>query len=239
MGELPFHFPSSSYNDTTGEGSIAVEFATPSINSANFDENVGLTAAAFLQLQINQPVRPNSLLDLGNPNPHLKYADFIQHGYFILDVKPDSVQANWYYVPILEVSSLQNFGNAFYTKDTMNRLRQTIVESAPKEIQDIPAPLTPPGLGTSARTVANFVVTAVFPNPSIAENTINIVLNEHDKIKTNLIDLKGNLVYKVNEVDLPPGIYSITNPVSDLASGIYFYEIRSSKGVKSIPFIRK
>jgi len=44
--------PSPSYTPSTGAGSVGVEFATPSISSANFDEAVDAAAAAQFELVI-------------------------------------------------------------------------------------------------------------------------------------------------------------------------------------------
>ncbi|MEL6276347.1 MAG: alkaline phosphatase D family protein, partial [Bacteroidota bacterium] len=86
VGTVPFYNQSPTYDPATGDGSVAVEFATPSINSANFDENAGFVVAVGLQAQINAPIITGGI-DLGNPNPHMKYAELIQHGYYILDIK--------------------------------------------------------------------------------------------------------------------------------------------------------
>jgi alkaline phosphatase D len=109
LGELPT-FSSPNYDPATGEGSIAVEFACPSINSANFDENVDLESALTFQSTINQPIIPFPGLDLGNPNTHMKYTNLIEHGFFILDIKADSAQADYFFTPILEVTDSMSTG---------------------------------------------------------------------------------------------------------------------------------
>ena len=80
IGEVPKYDPSPDYDPATGEGAVAVEFLTPSISSANFDETVGKEAAIQLMEQINQPLMPLPGLSLGNPNPHMKYVDLLHHG---------------------------------------------------------------------------------------------------------------------------------------------------------------
>ena len=54
------------------------------------------------------PYRPRSTSplargseDLGNPNPHMKYVNLIDHGYYVLDVLEDRVQADYFYTPVL------------------------------------------------------------------------------------------------------------------------------------------
>ncbi len=136
VDETHFYAPVPNYNAATGAGSKAVEFTTPSITSANFDENVGATISSVIEAQINAP-----LLGIGNnPNPHMKYVDLDRHGYIILDVRPDSVTANGYYVDkINAVSTNESFGQAWGVEDGANHLKRS-VESPEKAQKDIPAP---------------------------------------------------------------------------------------------------
>jgi alkaline phosphatase D len=80
---------------TQGIGSVAVEFATPSISAANFDENLTPELSAGLEFQINQPIAE---LSGYNPNPHMKFVDLDRHGYFVLTISESSAQADYYYL---------------------------------------------------------------------------------------------------------------------------------------------
>ncbi len=139
------------YNPTTRQGSVAVEFATPSVNSANFDENVGAEGAAGFEFQINKPLAaPGSPLDGINPNPHMLYNDLDQHGYFILDVKEERAQANWYFVEtILEPNSPEQFASAWGSDADNNYLTEG-EESAAKA--DAP-PLAPDAMSSENFTL--------------------------------------------------------------------------------------
>ena len=70
---VPIYSPTD-YDPATGAGAVAVEFASPSVASANFDETAPELVALSLQAQINQPLSSGSE-DLGNPNPHMKYVN--------------------------------------------------------------------------------------------------------------------------------------------------------------------
>ena len=108
------------YDSISGEGSVAVEFVTPGITSANYDENIGLMQAQLFQYQMNKPL-PNGV----NPNPHMKYVDLIRHGYLILDLTPERTQADWYFSKnILEPTSEEEYGEGWYTKTGESRLRK-------------------------------------------------------------------------------------------------------------------
>lgn len=66
-----------SYNSTTREGAVAVEFVAP-----------GITSPADVS---------RSLIDsFVAQSPHIRYAESDRRGYFVLDVQADKVQADWY-----------------------------------------------------------------------------------------------------------------------------------------------
>ncbi len=147
--------PNPEYDPNTGSGSVAVEFVTPSVTSNNFDENIGAEASAGFEFILNrdQEIPPGSG-QFFNYNPHIKYNDLDRNGYVIVDIKPDSVQGNFYFVTdIKSVVETETFGTALYTKDGENFLRPNAPESAPKAEQAIPAPANPPVVETATAKV--------------------------------------------------------------------------------------
>lgn len=242
LGPQPFYQTTPNYDPQTGIGAKAVEFATPSVTSANFDENSNSLIALLLQAQINQEVElSNGNVSLGNPNPHMKYADLIRHGYYILDVKPDSVQANWFYTPILEVSDQEEFGSAYYTRHVENHLRASSVPSAPKAIQDIPAPLDPPNSLTSVRhpsSISDFLILSVFPNPTHTYHQLHYALNKPADLTIELYSADGKFQKTLLSERLPGGIFSLQTDVSGLAAGTYFYRIRAHGQVQTYSWIK-
>ncbi len=229
VGRVPLYQPTPNYDAATGAGAVAVEFVTPSVTSANFDENLSLEAAQGFQAQINTPIEPvPGLVNLGNPNPHMKYADLIQHGYFILDVKADSAQANWYYSPILSVTQEETFGTAWYTHAGESRLRNAATPSAPKAVQDAPAPSEPLNT-TSTKTAARqqkFAVLGVYPNPFEDINTLHYSLAEAAQVQISLYDAKGKLVRTLVNQRIQPGVFSLQLQANGLPRGAYVYQIQ-------------
>lgn len=228
IGQAAVYAPSANYNATTGEGSVAVEFVTPSITSANFDENLSLTLAQQFQVQINTPITPFPGINLGNPNPHMKYADLIRHGYFILDVKADSVQANWYYAPILTPAQAETFGAAYFTKNNENHLQKALVQSNPKTVQDEPAP-NDPLMTTATRNLKEapiFAILGIYPNPFEQLNTLHYSLAQVAQVNIGLFDVNGKLVKTLVNQRLSAGIFSLQLDATDLPKGVYVYKIQ-------------
>jgi len=241
VGVLPFYDPSPNYDPVSGEGSVAVEFAAPSICSANFDENLGLITALGLQFQINTPI-PSGGISLGNPNPHMKYVDLTQHGYFLLDVKPDSVQANYYYTSILEPQLQETFAIGMYAKDAENHLNPAGGPSAPKAEQDVPAPITPPDFinaTVNPDALPGFRVLSLFPNPATTETYLHYALNQRTELAIDLIDASGRLVRQLERSNKPAGLYTLSTNLTDLPPGSYFYRIAGLGGVTTQAFVKR
>jgi alkaline phosphatase D len=100
LAENPFD--AAAYDPASGSGSVAVEFVTPSVSS------------------------PSTILT-GDEDfdalPHLKFLDLIRHGYILLDVTADRVQAEWYLVSsVLDPNADEALSAAFEVRAGDNRL---------------------------------------------------------------------------------------------------------------------
>jgi alkaline phosphatase D len=220
--------PSSTYTPASGVGSVGVEFATPSISSANFDEAVGSATANGFETAINNPIPIGPPLGNVSYNPHLKYVDLDRHGYFILDLKDDSAQADYYYVDTLRISSNnESFGKGVVTANNSNRItRLSNTMATGKSKQEIPAPTKPINKITAVKNVNNnAIVISAYPNPTNDVLNINYALNNKAMVEISLFDIKGSKVngYKIGSQNA--GIYTYSFDVNALAKGIYFYKI--------------
>ncbi len=241
LAMVPIYTPSPGYDPETGEGSLAVEMIVQSTTSSNFDEQFDPFTANFLQSFISSDIVFQDTIHLGNPNPHLKYSNLIDHGYFILDIKPDSVQGNWYYTPILEITDEQTFGEAWYTLDGENHLQQAANDSAPKAVQDIPAPPNPPGLtnvkeATGKNNPINLL--GLYPNPFSDFQTLHFAVNQKSFVNITLVNEKGQVVNTLVKNNLPAGVYDLKLKGDDLVPGIYFYRIQTEESVKVLKTIK-
>lgn len=88
-----------SYDPNTGNGSVAVEFLPTSITRGNFDE-YGIPSFLI----------PGIKLASDAINEHHIYSELTEHGYGILDIKPDSAIAQFWYVDILNPNANQVLG---------------------------------------------------------------------------------------------------------------------------------
>lgn len=129
-------FDNPDYNPKTGKGAVAVEFVTPSLSAANFNEEGGDYINDKLERDFNHEDD-----DGVNPNPHMKFADLDQHGYLVLTVKAEKVQADYYYLKnILRKTTSEEWGGGWTSALGTNHLVRAKAPAPPKNEQDTPAP---------------------------------------------------------------------------------------------------
>jgi alkaline phosphatase D len=93
------------YNPLNGAGSLAVEFVVTSVTSPGLDQ---------LQ-QAQDAIRAE--------NPHIKYVDLAEKGYLLLDITPDRVNGEFWYVDtIVQASANETFAKAYAVMDGQNHL---------------------------------------------------------------------------------------------------------------------
>lgn len=208
------------YNPLTAEGSWAVEFGTPSISSPNFDEVIGASLTAQFEQYINHPL-PGLNLEY---NPHLKYVDLDRHGYILLDMKPDTVQANYYYIPSQYLDTLaENFGQGVYVLHGSAQLHLNDQASEPKATQDQPAPVLPYGLsGIPAVPPHPLLVLGVSPNPAPGRFYIQIALNKPLDLVISLTDQSGKQWWSSGTSSFPKGISRVEVAPGGYTKGVHF-----------------
>ena len=225
-GNLPT--PSATYTPSTGAGSVGVEFGTPSISSANFDEAIGAAATAQFEGIINNPIPVGPPFGTVTYNPHLKYVDLDRHGYFILDLKDDAAQADYYYVDTLRVSSNgEKFGKGVVTTNNSNRITGTSTTPATgKTKQEQPAPKVPLAKNVSVKDYNSYaIVISAFPNPANSTLNINYALNKNSNMEISLFDVNGMLVNEQKIGNQKAGIYTYELDVRSLSKGVYYYNL--------------
>ena len=170
----------------------------------------------------------------------MKFVNLIDHGYFILDVKPDSTQANWYYSPIKEIDNTEAFEQAWYTLDADNRLRQAASESSPKSEMDEPAPYHPPGFMTPvSESQQNFAILGLYPNPFSEKTCLHYGLNKKMHMQIGLYNVQGKLIKNLMDAEIPAGLYTLEMTAGDLNSGLYYLRIATAGKTEALKLIKR
>jgi alkaline phosphatase D len=110
------------YDPVSGSGAVAVELVTPSITSPGFPID---SATQFMQT-----------------HPHLKWGNLVDHGYVLLDVTPERLQASWWLVADVTIpeGGAESVAAAWSIADGSVHLTE---DAAPAPPRDNPPPLAP------------------------------------------------------------------------------------------------
>ena len=93
---------SDRYDPATGRGSLGVEIVCPAVSSPS----------AF-----QGPEGEARLAETPKTRPHLKFLDGRSRGYVVLDITRDRLQADWWFVPAVNVHSTeQRFGKGLVSE---------------------------------------------------------------------------------------------------------------------------
>ncbi len=208
--DLPFG--PGSYNASTGAGSTAVEFVTPSITSAN-PSFLGSLNPSLVKSQ----------------NPHIKYVNLSRHGYVIITVTTDSLQGDWFFTnridqPIPGESS----GESWYVRRTERFLRKA---NAPVVIsQSSNPPLIPRRSAVSSLTNLGFTLVGVYPNPAQDFVTLQLHTTRPMPIAIRLVNITGQVVATYNLQTSSAGTHYYQVPVDALSAGPFLLEVAASEG---------
>lgn len=203
------------YNPS-GDGSVMVEFVTPSITSMSFPfaEDYGVTAP---------------IIQLTNNN--VKYVNIIEKGYAVVDFNKNRAQTDWYYVDKIDKpSDKESFAAGYY----VNKGDRFLSEAAEKTERQAPLPVPAPspyvtyvGMPETPVTNDNFILIGTYPNPVDNQVVIQYYVYKPQSITAEINDLKGKSVKKFDLGKNADGIKYVSLNTTDLAPGTYILCIRS------------
>ncbi|MCX7651787.1 MAG: alkaline phosphatase D family protein [Bacteroidia bacterium] len=206
--DLPFG--PGTYNSTTGAGSTAVEFVTPSITSAN---------ASFLG-------NFNNVSVVQSQNPHIKYADLTRHGYVLIDITPQKVQGDWYYAnTISQPIPGETLGASWYVQAGERFLRQASgPATAPPNYNP---PLIPRSSPSSSLSLPEVSLIGVYPNPAQDFVTLQLYTPTGQPTEVQLYTLEGKMVgrYMIHPQSAGTHYYQI--PLDGLSAGAFLLKLKS------------
>jgi len=217
--------------DTIGSAtSIAVEFMTPSISAANFDENLSSVPTIALITPALLATIDTTLVGL---NPHLKWHDITEHGYEILDLTPQRAQCDWYFMDsILRRPTSEVWIRGYYTNSQESALRPAAAAAPGKAIQDIPAPAEPSTgpVSVEENVVRELTILGYGPNPAHDALSLTYVVDRPTNIHFSVVDAQGVTVLST-PVSVEHGLRSVVLDLRPLSSGRYTVNIHANSGI--------
>ena len=205
--------PGANYDPSTGAGSVAVEFVTTSITSTN--------SVVAIPIGI-----------INGANPHIKYVNLADHGYFVLDINPDRVQSDFWYVTNIGNPNQygQRFEAAWQCLDSAAHLTQANDSTvAPQSAFATQPPKFPPNLAIAITNPANtdgmVALLGAYPNPFHSDFMLQYYLHVQAEVKVELIDAQGKLVEARQIGKQAKGLHLLEFDQAGLANGFYFVKL--------------
>jgi len=217
-------FDTLTYNPNTGEGSVCVEMAVPSVTSANFDENVGSLVT------IIEPALPKT-------NPHLKKLELSSHGYAILDVKPNKAQVDYFFTDTLFIPSINEIYAGSLSVQSGDNFWQEAgeVSEAKSESPDL-APNNFTSVNDGFNTIpVNLLGT--YPNPADEFSVVNMQLSKAAEVELQLVDIQGKVIQQISNENILPGFYSINISTTSLSDGVYLVRAIVDNSVRTAKLV--
>lgn len=182
--------PTLAYNPNTGAGSVGVEFVTTSITSGSSPINIGANI-------------------ISSANPHMKYVDLTQKGYFVLDVDQVRTKGHWVYVSTVEAPEYTAADtDALVTISGQNFLRP---ESALSAGDLTPSPAT---LGLK-----------LFPNPTSGIINIDISTVRDARLVYEVYDVMGRRLTSSVVGQVGSGEHRVTADMTAYPTGMYMIRV--------------
>jgi len=212
-----------------------LEFMTPSVTSANFDENLSsVPTIAPLAPQLVATVSQTLLQN----NDCIAWHDIVHHGYLVLDITNDRIQGDWFFVDTLFVRS--DGERWVQGQRTVGSFQLSTAEAqAPgKAIQDVPAPPDPPTTVGVADTPSaqDLVVIGYGPNPAGQALYVSFTASSARPITYRVVDLQGNTVITF-EREAFAGLNSTTIDLQSTPSGRYTLVLSAGDQQHTIPLV--
>lgn len=201
------------YLPETGNGTFGIEICTPSLASPNRNEGApGTNPAPFEATELAQ-------------NPHLRYVDLDNHGFVILDITPNRVQADYFHTDTHIKSSREDFAAARFTWKDQGFLRSTTTAAAPKTGLFYSAPERPFGtLRLGVENNQDLLLVGVYPNPATEVFYVGLVCNQAQKIQINLIASNGEIVRNWNYA-VDAGNQTMECSLAGVSKGNYILQV--------------
>lgn len=214
------------YEPSTGNGAVGIEMLGGSISRGNLDEATGLTGSNANSIE-------QGALSL---NPNYIFIDMVNHGYGLLDIKPDSTCGEFYFSEILSQSNVETFGGGVVSYAGENHWRRVVYDE-PLEIRNLQVNDTSDTPDTVIGS-QNVLLTEdapemqVIPNPNTGVFDLNMVNLTQEPTKISIIDLSGKLLEEKPIEILSKKEQRTSIDLSEYATGVYI--LRLDNGNKTL-----
>jgi hypothetical protein len=168
---------------------------------------------------------------MSSANPNQVFSNIVDHGYGILNIKPDSLIAEFWYMDILSQTTSQTFETGLLLKDAENHWHRINLTS-PTPDKDYSQTITNSStIYKPIEATSSELLLKVFPNPSYGEYTLNFELEKDDVIAIEVLELStGKVLHTVsNKMCLAKQTQQVVFNISKLSAGTYFLRLKGKE----------
>lgn len=206
-------------------GDIHTAWAT---NLERGNDKVGVEFVCTSVTTMNSPFSvPGAIITAANP--HIKYAELVGHGYYVLDINQERVQTDYYWTGDNEdPNDLSHTAGPFwYTNDQARELTEANSASSPRA--EMPIQLPPHACYVEPNSVSEenpiAAVIGTYPNPFWDSFVIKTFLFDSEPVSIQVFDGKGALVINQNEQKLGKGLHYLKVDGRHLPEGPYYLKL--------------
>ncbi|MCZ2442508.1 MAG: alkaline phosphatase D family protein [Flavobacteriales bacterium] len=204
--------PLKGYISSTGDNAVGVEFVTTSITSSNAPFGIPSKAISAIF-------------------PHVKYANLINHGYFILDINKNRSQADFYNVTDIKSRNYNIVIDASWCTLSGTRFLQKAASITVGSSYPPLAPYKSPNKVNDRKH--NLITLSSFPNPFLQQIVVQYYVYKPEITNIILIDKDNHEVLHHPLGLTKPGLNYIHFDGSNLAKGTYTIILKGEKGQSS------
>ena len=196
-----------------GNDKVGVEFVTTSVTSPSI------------------PINASFLITI--ENSHVKYVELTKKGFILLDVTPQKIQSDWYYVNTIDQDDASNYwAKGYYSNDGDNNLIEASSATTGHGEFNIPLMSECP-LTSDIENEPNFVVLGVYPNPVSGELSIQFNDGLLSAYKLEIYSINGEkIIDQAIYAKNISGILHTRIQLNNLRSGSYILKITNKKSGK-------
>lgn len=125
-------------------------------------------------------------------------------------------------------------GFAYAFGDDINELQNQIAEARDRNLFET----SPPGRAIADEVPEQTELFQNYPNPFNHQTEIRFNLNENSHVTLTVFDVLGRKVRELADEDFEAGAHYLTFNARNLSSGIYFIQLRTERGTKTIPITK-
>lgn len=218
--------PGAAYDPGTGANSVGVEFITASVTTQNSVVQFG-----------------SQLIQLGNP--HVKFVNLDDHGYFILDVNKTRTQADFFKMDDIDTQNNYDYAHdaSWYVNHQerhLNEAQDTV--PATQAVQSLQPTKTPPNPAISINDPSDpggaATLIGAYPNPFQDAFTVQYYLHRAGRVQWALTDLQGKIVYAEEAGKQAPGLHEQKVKNLVLSKATYLFSLSIDGKVLSRRMVR-